>query len=84
MSNLQMKILNKIGIDRVLHFAFGGWIACLATTWYWAILIALGIGLIKELFYDKWYKKSRFDWIDVLYTVLGGGVTALANYLNLS
>ena len=71
-----MKILNKVGIDRVLHFAFGGWIACLAPSWWLALLIAFAIGLFKECF-DKIIVKSKFDVLDWLATFLGGCVTAI-------
>jgi hypothetical protein len=37
---LQTKILSKIGADKLLHLFAGGWIACLATNWYYALLIA--------------------------------------------
>lgn len=75
-----MTILNKIGIDRVLHFAFGGWIACLATTWYWAIFIAFYIGLIKEC-HDYFARDSSFDLKDWLATTVGGCVTAIVIFV---
>lgn len=76
MKGLQQIITNKVGIDRLLHFAFGGWIACLAPNWYYAILVGFCIGLIKELS-DKYIKKSTFDYWDWLATFLGGVMTAI-------
>lgn len=75
MKNLQTKILNKVGIDRMLHFAFGGWIACAAPTWFYALLVGFCIGLVKELF-DKYIKKSQFDLYDLSATLVGSVVTA--------
>lgn len=74
--DLQNRIISKIGIDRVLHFAFGGWLACFGSTWYYALLIGLFIGLAKELS-DKYIKKSAFDYVDWLATFLGSVVTAI-------
>ena len=76
MKNIQQKIIEKVGIDRLLHFAFGGWVACIASEWYYALLIGFIIGLAKELF-DKYIKKSRFDWLDLLATFAGSVVTAI-------
>lgn len=76
MKDLQNIITTKVGIDRLLHFAFGGWIACLAPNWHIALLIGLFIGLFKELS-DKYIKKSVFDYGDWLATFLGSAMTAI-------
>jgi hypothetical protein len=76
MKNIQKIIMNKIGIDRLLHFAFGGWLACLAPMWFYALIIGFCIGLIKELF-DRYIKKSRFDLYDWVATFLGSAITAM-------
>lgn len=77
MKDLQIWIVEKAGVDKLLHFAFGGWISCLGGTWYWALLIGFTIGLIKELF-DKFIRKSQFSYLDWLATFLGSIVTAIA------
>ncbi|HML64633.1 MAG TPA: hypothetical protein PKC55_07380 [Dysgonomonas sp.] len=76
MKDLQITILNKVGIDNVLHFLAGGWIACIAPTWFYALMIGFCIGLIKEL-YDKYIKKSQFDLYELLSTFFGSVVTAI-------
>lgn len=76
MKNLQQIITDKVGIDKILHFVFGGWIACLASNWYIAILIGLSIGLLKE-FFDRYVRKSTFDVYDLLATFLGSVATAM-------
>lgn len=78
--NIQQKITNKVGVDKLLHFAFGGWIACLAPNWYIALFIGLLIGLLKELS-DKYIKKSIFDYWDWLSTFSGSVITACAMVL---
>lgn len=80
MRDLQMTILNKIGIDNTLHFLAGGWIACLGNKWYYAILIGFTIGLIKELF-DKYIRKTRFDAIEWLATFSGSVITGIIMFL---
>lgn len=79
--NIQNKITDLVGIDRLLHFAFGGWVACLAPTWYYALLIGFAIGLTKELS-DKYIKKSVFDYGDWLATFLGSVVTGVVLFLS--
>ncbi|MDR0295168.1 MAG: hypothetical protein LBH91_03120 [Prevotellaceae bacterium] len=73
---LQDLIIKKVGVDKLLHFFAGGWIAAFAPNWWIAILIAVFIGFLKEL-YDLTIRKSVFCWIDWLATALGGGVTAI-------
>ena len=65
-----------IPIDKILHFFAGYAIADLAYHLHpdfggWIILFAVGAGLAKEL-YDKYIKKSVFDWKDLVVTILGG------------
>lgn len=79
--NLQQKITDKVGVDKLLHFAFGGWVACLAPNWYIALLIGLSIGLLKELS-DKYIKKSVFDYWDWVATFLGSTITAIVFILS--
>ena len=74
--DIQNKIIAKIGIDKVLHFAFGGWLACFGSTWYYALLIGFTIGLAKELF-DRYIRKSTFDYIDWVATFFGSILTAI-------
>jgi len=76
--DIQMKIINKVGIDKVLHFLAGGWLAAFAPhkMWLVAILIAVVVGLLKELV-DVFIRKSSFDKWDWLATALGGLVTAV-------
>lgn len=76
MKALQQIITDKVGVDRLLHFAFGGWIACIGSTWIYALIIGFTIGLIKELS-DKYIKKSVFDYWDWIATFLGSMVTAI-------
>lgn len=78
---IQNKITEKVGVDKLLHFAFGGWIACLAPIWYYALLIGLFIGLIKELS-DNFIKKSVLDYRDWIATFLGSVVTAIVLFIS--
>lgn len=81
MKNIQQIIIKKVGVDRLLHFAFGGWISCLAPTWYYAVVLATTVGFLKELIYDNLIKKSKFDVIDWACTMLGGVVTAIVVFI---
>lgn len=49
-------------------FEFGQWLAALI-----GFTVASGVGVIKEL-YDKYIKKTRFDWRDVKWTAIGASV----------
>lgn len=78
--DLQTKILSKIGTDKFLHLFAGGWMSCLATNWYYALVIAFIVGLGKELV-DKYIRKSSFDYYDWIATFLGGCITAAVLFI---
>ena len=75
MKNLEEKItnmINKIGIDKVLHALIFGWITQVGltysfTTGVWAFLILFILSIIKEAIIDK-----KGDSLDVLAGVVGG------------
>lgn len=83
-----MKTLNrfieKVGVDKVLHFVVGGWIVAkfleLGGLWVGlgGILFLCFISLIKEVFLDR---ESGADWFDILSAILGGVVELLTYYL---
>lgn len=83
-----MKTLNrfieKVGVDKVLHFVVGGWIIAkfleLGGLWVGigGILFLCFISIIKEVFLDK---ESGADWFDILSAILGGVVELLTYYL---
>lgn len=81
--NLQIRILNKFGIDKILHF-FGGAILFLASfsslrelsaDWFKSVLISTIVtivgGVLKEFIYDKKMRGGKFDFKDVFATALG-------------
>jgi len=73
--DLQNKIIALIGIDKILHFSVAGWVSSYGPEWWMRILIAFILGILKELI-DKFLRGSEFDWKDVMWTTLGGVVSA--------
>ena len=77
--NKAIKIIS-IGIDKIAHFGLGYMIADLfENTGLWAILIATGIGVMKELF-DKYVKHTVFDLLDLAFTFGGAFLAVWINY----
>lgn len=68
--SLQTKIENMIAKDKLLHFCIGLLLAQLAYLWIWFIVLPIVVGIAKELF-DKYIRKTGFNWLDVLATCLG-------------
>ena len=64
-----------IQIDKLLHFFAGYVIAVYASVivsqWWIILLASTGIGLVKELVWDKWMKKGTPEWMDWMFTILG-------------
>ena len=75
------KIIDKIGVDKILHFVLGGWIVqvfCTAGCWQYGILFALFLSIVKEML-DK--KESRYDWIDIAAAMAGGIVAVILSVI---
>ena len=71
-------VLNKIGIDKVLHFLMFAWIVAIGlaysfTTGVYCFLGIIVLSLIKELVIDK-----KIDWVDLIAGIVGCMVTFLA------
>lgn len=71
-------VLNKIGIDKVLHFLVFAWIVAIGlaysfTTGVYCFLGMIVLSLVKELVIDK-----KIDWLDLIAGIVGGMVTFLA------
>lgn len=74
--DIQRKLTELCGEDKIMHFLAGGWITCIASEWYYALLMGFFIGLLKEVA-DKYLRKSTFDVWDWMATFAGSVVTAL-------
>lgn len=68
--SLQSKIENVIEKDKLIHFCIGLLLAQFAYLWFGFIALPLIIGIAKEL-YDKYVRKTGFNYYDLLATGLG-------------
>ena len=74
-------IINKVGVDKVLHFFGGGWTVAMFSPIGWlGILIGfalmLVISVIKEKFFD-----TKFDIKDIIAACIGGGISVIVYLL---
>lgn len=72
--------LNKIGIDKVLHFLLFAWIVSVGLTYSFTMGIYFFLGMtvlsiLKELIIDK-----KFDWLDLIASICGG-IASFALYI---
>lgn len=70
-------VIEKIGVDKVLHFLGGGWLTSIFSPFGWVgiiigIAVTIILSFIKELFLD-----SFFDWKDICAACIGGGVSVV-------
>lgn len=78
------RLIDKIGVDKLLHFAFGGWIASkfmetgIPIVGVSGILFIAFIGIVKEYISDK---ESGADWKDIAATMIGCLVEFVSYYL---
>ena len=75
------KIIGKVGVDKVLHFAFGGWIGAKFNET--GIVLAAVIGILFVYFVSivKERLDSKFDWKDIAAAMLGCLVELVTWYL---
>lgn len=80
MIDIQKVFVNKIGVDKLLHLSFCGWIVSFAQTITCMIIVTIVLGIGKELI-DLFIRKSTFDYKDMLWTWLGGIITIIIKFL---
>ena len=73
--NAIVSLIYKVPYDKLLHFIMGLLFTAIFAVLFpkaakWCILVAIVIGVLKELF-DFWTTK-QWDWKDFLATVIGG------------
>ena len=79
------RLIDKIGVDKLLHFAFGGWIASkfmetgIPIVGVSGILFIAFIGIVKEYIFDR--ESGGADWKDIAATMIGGLVEFVSYYL---
>ena len=80
-----MKIVNKIidrfGVDKVLHFAFGGWIGAKFNETGIVLAAVIGILFVGIVSIIKERLDSKFDWKDIVAAMLGGLLELVSWYL---
>ena len=70
-----MKLPNK---DKLLHFICGTYIYLIASVLLTPILsigLVILAGFLKEFIWDKRLDRGFFEWMDIIYTIAGWGVT---------
>ena len=74
-------ILDKIGVDKMLHFAFGGWITakfCESGIILAAVIGILFVGIVSII---KERLDGKFDWKDIAAAMLGGLLELVSWYI---
>ena len=80
-----MKIVNKIidrfGVDKVLHFAFGGWIGAKFNETGIVLAAVIGILFVGFVSIIKERLDSKFDWKDIAAAILGAVLELVSWYI---
>lgn len=67
--------LQRLATDKLLHFMVSYVIMEIASVifkgWMGAFALTLGIGVFKEVVIDKWLRKTKVDYGDLLADLLG-------------
>ncbi len=67
--------MNRIQKDKLLHFICGTYIYLIASVLLTPILsigLVIIAGFAKEFIWDRWLGKGAFEWMDIVYTIVGG------------
>ena len=80
MIDIQNFLINKIGVDKLLHFFVCGWIVSFIDGLIFQIIVTIVLGVGKELI-DKFIRKTYIDHKDMLFTWLGGTITIILKVL---
>ncbi len=69
-----MTLKGMLSADKAMHFMACALIAAFAGSllpWWAGAVVALGIGIVKELAWDMWMKRGTASWGDLAADVLG-------------
>lgn len=75
------KIIGKVGVDNVLHFAFGGWIGAKFNETGIVLAAVIGILFVGFVSIIKERLDSKFDWKDIAAAMLGAVLELVSWYL---
>ena len=75
------KIIGKVGVDKVLHFAFGGWIGAKFNETGIVLAAVIGILFVGFVSIIKERLDSKFDWKDIAAAILGAVLEFVSWYL---
>lgn len=75
------RIIDKIGVDKMLHFAFGGWITAKFCETGIILAAVIGILLVGIASIIKERLDEKFDWKDIAAAMLGGVVELVTWYI---
>ncbi len=67
--------MKRIEKDKLLHFICGTYIYLIASVLLTPILsigLVIIAGFAKEFIWDRWLGKGAFEWMDIVYTIVGG------------
>lgn len=70
-------LVNKYGVDKILHFLGGGWIVSMFSPIGWlgillGVILMLIVSFAKELYLDDFFDKK-----DIIAACLGGGIAVV-------
>jgi hypothetical protein len=75
------KIIGKVGVDKVLHFAFGGWITAKFCESGILLLAVIGILFCGIVSITKERLDEKFDWKDIVAAMMGALLELVSWYL---
>jgi hypothetical protein len=75
------KIIGKVGVDKVLHFAFGGWIGAKFNETGIVLAAVIGILFVGFVSIIKERLDSKFDWKDIAAAILGAVLEFVSWYI---
>ena len=78
------KLIDKIGIDKLLHFLCGMIVALISLivfkSFVTAVVLTTWIGIAKEIIIDMRQENNKFDALDLLFTIVGGVIGSFFVY----
>lgn len=74
-------LINKLGIDKVLHYLVGALAIALAQPYGWIIMGIVFIVFLILSIYKEYKLDNEVDLVDIIFYI-GGGITSAVIYLN--
>lgn len=75
-------LINKLGIDRILHYLVGAWLIALAQPYGWTIMSIVFVLFLILSIYKEYKLDNEADLVDIIFYIVGSITSAIVYFIS--